>query len=207
MTATVRRAGAPAGATLAASLTMVLATVAAAALAAALWSPEPCYAGYGDTGEIVLSDRWDMPITLGAIPAGKPTLVLVCDPAEVRCREAAVYFDAQAERIAASKVRPVCIMVSSREEARAAVAKMELGVAAYVDPAGAIASRLLGQQVLPALLLLDGKGKVVKVATGGGEALEGNIALMLEGRSTGRRWVIATLAAAVLVGAIVLAAN
>ncbi|MFZ1947380.1 MAG: hypothetical protein WAW06_07510 [bacterium] len=189
---------------------LVAAATLGAALAAALWWPEPARAsgsGSVETGQIVLSDRWDMPVTLSAIPAGKPTLVMVCDPSQIRCREAAVYFDAQAERIAARKIRPACILVAPREEAASAAQKMGLAVPFYVDSSGSVVSRLLGQQVLPALLLLDGKGRVVRVATGGGEALEGNVALMLESRAGRGRWIVAALAAVALVALALLAAN
>lgn len=188
----------------------VAAVAVGVAMAAALWWPGSGRASEShlvDTGQIVLSDRWDMPVALSAIPAGRPTLVMVCDPSQVRCREAAVYFDAQAERIAARKIRPVCVLVSTGEEAAGAAQRMGLAVPFYVDASGAIASRLLGQQVLPALVLLDGKGKVVRVATGGGEALEGNIAVMLESRAGRGRWIAVAVVAVALAALALLAVD
>ena len=149
------------------------------------------------TAQVVLTDRWDMPIALNMIPAGKPTLLLVCDPTQVKSREGAVFFDTQGKRIEAAGVRPACILVAAPEAAREAAERMALTVPVYIDAAWAVPARVVGQDVTPALVLLDGDGNVKKVAVGGGETLDANITAMLEPRN-GRWKTLALLTLAAL---------
>lgn len=154
------------------------------------------------TAQVVLTDRWDMPIALNMIPAGEPTLLLVCDPTQVKSREGAVFFDTQRQRIEAAGVRPACVLVAAPEAAREAAEKMALTVPVYVDAAWAVPARVVGQDVTPALVLLDGDGNVKKVAVGGGETLDANITAMLEPRNG--RWKTLTLLTLAALGIILL---
>ena len=54
-------------------------------------------------------------------------------------------------------------------------------VPVYVDATRMIPGVLLGQEILPAMVLLDGRGKVVRVVLGGGESLDSNLTRILEG--------------------------
>jgi hypothetical protein len=186
------------------------AVLAALALAAGLATCSVAAAGSEPpiSTRLVLTDVWDMPIALNMIPAGKPTLFLVCDPAQVRCREGAVYFDTQAGRIGAAGARPACIFEAEPEATREAASRMGLGVPVYADASGGVPSRLLGSEVLPALVLLDGKGRLVRTAVGGGEALDANITAMLEqiGPSPWRSRILVLIPLAVL-GIILLVVN
>jgi hypothetical protein len=154
------------------------------------------------TAQVVLTDTWNMPIALNMIPAGRPALFLVCDPSQVNCREGAVLFDSQAARIEAAGVRPACILVATPEAARDAAERMALGVPIYVDAGRAVPTKVMGQEVMPALVLLDGDGNLEKVAVGGGEALDANITAMLEPRSS--RWKILVLITLAALGIILL---
>jgi hypothetical protein len=174
------------------------ALVAAALIAGTLVASAAAAAGDTSpaTAQVVLTDTWDMPIALNMIPAGKPALFLVCDPSQVNCREGAVLFDSQAARIEAAGVRPACILVATPEVARDAAQRMALGVPVYVDAGGAVPTKVMGQQVMPALILLDGEGNLEKVAVGGGETLDAHITAMIESRSsTWKILVLITLAA------------
>lgn len=154
------------------------------------------------SAQVVLTDAWDMPVALNMVPAGEPALLLVCDPSEVKCREGAVLFDSQATRIRATGVRPACILVGPAEAAREAAVRMGLSIPVYIDGARAVPARLLGQDVMPALILLDGDGRVEKVAVGGGEALDANITAML--RRPSGAWKMLVLIPLVALGIILL---
>jgi hypothetical protein len=155
------------------------------------------------TGAIVLRDALNMPVTLSMIPGGKASLCYVCDPSEVTCREGAVYFDSQAHRIKRKNIRPVCIFVASYEAARQEAARMGLAVPVFADASRAIPGRLIGQEIMPALILLDAKGDVSRVIVGGGESLDANISAMLEiGGSS--RWTLITIAAPLVALAVIL---
>ena len=141
------------------------------------------------------------------IPGGRPALFYVCDPAEVTCREGAVYFDTQAGRIKRKNIQPVCVFVASFEVTGQETARMGLTVPVFADAAGAVPDRLIGQQIMPALILLDGRGNVSRVLVGGGESLDTNISTML---GAGRRWYwteLAIAASLVALGVIVAAAH
>jgi hypothetical protein len=134
----------------------------------------------GEAADIMVTDLLDQPFQLKDVAAGTPTLLFVCDPALTRCREGAVYFDTQAARIAARKIKPVCIFLASTDAARNAAARLDLAVPVYVDSCRAIPQALLGQEILPAMVLLDGKGKAQRIALGGGESLDSNLTHMLK---------------------------
>ena len=178
-----------------------------AVIAAAAWCAGSSDGKDAATSQIVLTDPWNMPVALNMIPAGAPTLFYVCDPSEVRCREGAVYFDSKRRRFEESKIKPVCVLVGSREAAREAAARMGLSVPVYVDAGRTLSSKLIGQEIMPALVLLDGKGNLVKVIVGGGEALDNNITTMLEARPGGHRVVYAVLVTLVVAVAVLLAVD
>jgi hypothetical protein len=117
---------------------------------------------------------------LATLPAGKPTLLFVCDPTLTKCREGAVHFDTQAARIERSGIRPVCVLLADPETARQAAQRLGLAVPVYVDATRSIPSIILGQEILPAMVLLNGRGEVAKVVLGGGESLDGNLTRVLE---------------------------
>ncbi|MFH1219186.1 MAG: hypothetical protein V1694_01860 [Candidatus Eisenbacteria bacterium] len=162
----------------------------------------PAHAAEGDPtaeptailgADIILTDLSGNLFSLGSIAAGQPTLLFICDPAVTKCREGAVHFDSQSGRIEAREIRPACVLVADYEAAREAAARLDLGIPVYVDAARAIPARLIRQAVLPALILLDGRGRVTKIAVGGGESLDGNITAMLERGGGGRRRALAVL--------------
>jgi hypothetical protein len=141
-----------------------------------------------------------MPVAMSMIPNGTPALFFVCDPSDKRCREGAVYFDSRRQRIKDEKIRPLLVLVGSRDAAGEA-AKMGLSLPVYADPGRTLTSKLVGQDILPALVLLDGKGNLVKVILGGGEALDDNITAMIKARPGGHRMIYAILAVLVAAGA------
>lgn len=142
--------------------------------------------------DIVIADLLDRPVQLRALPAGEPVLLFVCDPALTKCREGAVHFDSQVERIEKRGIRPVCVLLASPQDAREAALRMELHVPVFVDSARAIPKTLIRQEVLPAMVLLDGKGNVAKIMLGGGESLDGNLTAMLETRN-GHHWLVLSI--------------
>ncbi|HVP57497.1 MAG TPA: hypothetical protein VMU02_05330 [bacterium] len=131
-------------------------------------------------GAIVVTDLLSQPHTLQEIVAGSPTLLFICDPAVTRCREGAVYFDTQALRITASRIKPACIFLASADAARDAAARMGLNVPVYVDSGRVVPTALLGQEILPAMVLLDSQCRVSRVALGGGESLDSNLTHLLK---------------------------
>lgn len=182
-----------------------------AALAAAAWSADPpagnAAGDAASTGRVVITDPWNMPVALNMVPAGTPTLLFVCDPSERMCREGAVYFDSRRGRIKEKKIKPVLVLVGSREAAGEAASRMSLSLPVYVDAGRTVTSKLIGQDITPALILLDGKGNLVKVIPGGGETLDNNISVMLDARPGGHRLAYVILAALVAAGAVLLIAD
>jgi hypothetical protein len=156
------------------------------------------------TGDIVVTDLWDRPHDLRSISAGKPTLLFICDPALTKCREGAVHFDSQAERIEVKKIKPVCILLASPDDARETAFKMDLAVPVYVDADRLTISGLIHQDVLPAMVLLDGKGNVTKIMLGGGESLDSNLTAMLETRHAHRWRFLSALIPVAIFGIILL---
>jgi hypothetical protein len=156
----------------------------------------------GEAADIIVTDLLDQPFQIKAVAAGTPTLLFVCDPALIKCREGAVYFDTQAARIAAGKIKPVCIFLASADAARSAAARLDLAVPVYVDSSRAIPRALLGQEILPAMVLLDGKGKTQRIALGGGESLDSNLTRMLKPHEP--RWRLLSVLIPLAVFAIIL---
>jgi hypothetical protein len=157
----------------------VLRTALAAALL--LWATLTVCSSPAAAVKIIVTDLGDKAYELETIPAGTPTLLFVCDPALTRCREGAVHFDTQAARIEKKRIKPVCILLADPETARDAATRLGLTVPVYVDATRMIPGVLLGQEILPAMVLLDGRGKVVRVVLGGGESLDSNLTRILEG--------------------------
>jgi hypothetical protein len=173
--------------------------------------PQHCTAG----SELVVRDLWDMPHSLESICNGQETLLFLCDLSISTCREGAVYFDNRADGIKAGGIRPVCVFVGKPSNIRQAVLNLDLALPAYIDERGLMYENLLDQKVLPALILLDGTGNVVRIVYGGGESLDHNLRIIMPirtredvdreaGKSRRWRW-IAVLATAVAVGVLVLA--
>lgn len=177
-------------------------TVAALLITVAAWTAPASGGAPPATAQVVLTDVWDMPISLNMIPAGKSTLFLVCDPSQVKSREGAVFFDTQAERIESAGVRPACILVAAPDAAREAAERMALKVAVYIDALRAVPTKVISQEVMPALVLLDGDGNIEKVAVGGGESLDAHITAMLEPGSS--RWKTLALITLTALGIILL---
>jgi hypothetical protein len=155
-----------------ACLVLLALLMAGAAASAPAGGPEPA--------TVVITDLLDRPYDLRAIAAGVPTLLFICDPALTKCREGAVYFDAQAASIEASRIKPVCVFLATTGAARDAAVRLGLGVPVYVDSNRTIPTALLGQEILPAMVLLDGEGRVERVALGGGESLDSNLTHILK---------------------------
>lgn len=172
--------------------------------------PEHCLAGR----DFVVKDLWDMPHNLESICDGQETLLFLCDLSISTCREGAVFFDNQADSIKAGGILPVCIFVGKPSNIRQAVLNLDLDLPAYIDEGGLIYENLLDQKVLPALVLLDGTGNVVRIVYGGGESLDHNLRIIMPTRSSedvdretgkSRRWRwIAVLASAVAVAVLIL---
>jgi hypothetical protein len=151
---------------------------------------------------IMITDLLDRPVDLRTLPAGRTMLLFVCDPALTRCREGAVYFDTQAGRIEERKIHPACVLLASLEDAREAAFRMDLHVPVFVDSARTITETLISQKVLPAMVLLDGDGNVIKITLGGGESLDGNLTAMLETRHGHHRLLLSILITLALSGII-----
>ena len=135
--------------------------------------------------DVVVSDLWDMPHDLHSICDGERTLLFVCDPKITTCREGAVHFDSQSRRIKARKIRPACIFTGSPREVRDAVLALDLSVPVYVGTDREVFGNLVDQKVLPAMVLLDRGGTVIKTLYGGGESLDYNLRILLEEESRG----------------------
>jgi hypothetical protein len=152
-------------------------------IAVASWSPGDC------TAEPVVIDLWDMPHSLESICSGRSVLFFLCDPDLRTCREAAVHFDSQAERIEAMEIEPIFLFRGRAENVRDAVLALDLSVPVYIDPDGQVFEAFLNQKVLPAMMLLDGRGNVVRTIYGGGQSFDNNLRIILGEQEvkTGRR--------------------
>jgi hypothetical protein len=172
----------------------------------------PWCASSGSSG-VEVSDLWDTPLTLGEVCNGAETLVFVCDLDLKQCREGAVYFDTRAEAIKARGFTPCCLFVGQPQEVRRHVLSLDLGIPAYIDSDGGIFKDVLDQRIMPALMLLDGNGNLVRTVYGGGESLDHNLALMLEpepaiepgSQPSGRGWLWILLPAAVVAAVVLIA--
>ena len=157
-------------------------------MAAASW--QTC-AGSPDT---VVTDLWDMSHTLGEICGGQRTLIFLCDPDRSTCREGAVYFDSQAERIQGKLIRPVCLFKGDAEAVRTHALALDLAVPVYIDAEGHAYEALLDQKILPALVLMDEGGNVSRTIYGGGQSLDNNLDIILkEGSWLSRRRLLLTV--------------
>ena len=146
------------------------------------------------SSDLILSDLWDAPHHLHDILRGETTILFVCDPSLATCREGAVYFDNQAHRFRARGMRPACVFTGEPTEARDAVLAMNIRTQVYVDPDGKIFQCLALQEIVPAMVLLDGSGQVIKALYGGGESLSPNLNVMLGcGPKPSRRWLLVIL--------------
>jgi len=164
----------PAARAVLATAVVLLASLMGAVAAGAPAGPEE------HAANVVVTDLAGQAYELKDIAAGTPTLLFVCDPSLTRCREGAVYFDAQAARVQAGDINPVCVLLAGADAARSAAARLNLTVPVYVDSSRTIPARLLGQEILPAMVLLDGEGEVRRIALGGGESLDSNLTRMLK---------------------------
>ena len=155
--------------------------------------------------DVVLTDLWDAPHTLKNICAGRPTILFVCDTEASICREGAVFFDARAKDIVTHGFQAVLIFIGNPADVRELMLSTGIVQPVYVDSGRRLFGGLIDEEILPALLLLDGDGRRIRTMYGGGESLEGNIAALLqENRHEGRRWWLIAIpvvaaAAAVLV--------
>lgn len=148
---------------------------------------------------IVLTDLMDTPHDLQSICRGRKALIFVCDLSLSTCREGAVYFDSRADMIKEEGILPLHVFVGSPPEIRDAVLTLGLKTAAYIDVEERIFGTLLDEKILPALVLLDGHGRVVETLYGGGESLDSNIRALVAGaEGSGRRWWLLLVPLAVL---------
>lgn len=149
--------------------------------------------------DLILTDLWDSPYRLSGICNERATVLFVCDTQSSVCREGAVFFDARADEIEAEGFRAIVVMIGPPAEARAFVLKTGIDQPVYVDSDRRIFGTLLDQEVLPALVLVDGEGRHVRSLYGGGESLESNIVVMLqEGAGDNRRWWLVLIPIAVI---------
>jgi hypothetical protein len=139
--------------------------------------------------DLVLTDLWDGPHRLDDICDGRMTILFVCDTELSVCREGAIFFDTRADEIEAEGLRAALVLTGQPAEARAFALRTRIDLPVFVDSGRQVFDKLLHQEVLPALVLMDGEGQHVKTLYGGGESLEGNIIILIEeGVSKGRRW-------------------
>jgi hypothetical protein len=126
----------------------------------------------------------------------------ICDIELSVCREGAVFFDSRAEEIEAHGLRAALILTAPPAEVRDFVLRTRIDRPVFVDSGRRVFETLLSEKILPALVLVDGEGKQVRTLYGGGESLEGNIAILLgESEHANRRWwpvLIAVAVAAIL---------
>lgn len=149
--------------------------------------------------DLVLTDLWDSPHRLDDICGGRATVLFICDTQSSVCREGAVFFDTRADEIEAEGLRAALVMIGQPAEARAFALKTGIDQPVFVDSDRRVFDALLDQEVLPALVLVDGEGRHVKSLYGGGESLEGNIAVLLDhGTGAGRRWWLVLVPIAVV---------
>jgi hypothetical protein len=142
--------------------------------------------------DLLLTDLWDSPRSLDDICDGQATIMFICDTELTVCREGAVFFDTMADGIEAEGLRAVLVFTGPAAEARAFALKTRILHSIFVDSDGKVFDSLLDQEVLPALVLVDKDGRHLRTLYGGGESLDGNIAMLLEDGATGgpRWWLI-----------------
>lgn len=139
--------------------------------------------------DLVLSDLWDSPHLLEDICNGRMTILFICDTELSVCREGAVFFDMRADEIEAEGLGAALVLTGPPADARAFALRTRIDQPVFVDSDRQVFDTLLDQEVLPALVLVDGEGRHVRTLYGGGESLEGNILILLEeGAGKGRRW-------------------
>jgi hypothetical protein len=152
----------------------------------------------------VLTDLWDHPRAIGTIAAGRSTIFFVCEADLEVCREGAVFFDSRAGEIEARGLGAALIFAGPPAGTREFVLRSKITQPVYIDPTGRIFGTLVEQKVLPALVLVDGKGRHLKTLYGGGESLEGNLGILLaQGSAKGRRWWLIVLPVAVAAAVLV----
>lgn len=135
-----------------------------------------------------MGDLWDMPHSLESICGGQRTLLFLCNPGISTCREGAVHFDSQARAIRAEGIQPACLFIGPPRDVRSAVLTLDLIIPVYVDPDGRVCEDLVGQKVLPAMVLLDGSGNVIRSVQGGGESLDNNLKIIIGERRERPAW-------------------
>ncbi len=152
-----------------------------------------------------MEDLWDMPHSLAGICNGANTLLFMCDPGMATCREGAVYFDSRTDEIWAHEVQPACLFIGRPQDVRQIVLTLDLDVPVYIDADREVYENLLDQRILPAMILLDGNGNVIKTIYGGGESLDSNLRIILGEPEDGGHWrLILSLVAAAVVGIILI---
>jgi hypothetical protein len=173
------------------------------ALAASL-IPIPA-ASYGDLPPLELTDLWDVPQALEEITGGRITILLICNPEEAACREAAVYLDSRAGRIRSAGAKGAIVFVGDPAPIRDVALSLDLDLPVYIDPERTVFGSMLDRRILPALVRMAGSGEPERVAYGGGESLETNLSRVLE-TAPGPRpsWMVIVLGAAAIVGLVLL---
>ena len=152
-----------------------------------LTQPGPARAAEGP--DIVLTDLWDGPHLLKDICGGRSTILYVCDTDAGICREGAVFFDARAKGIMAHGFQAVLIFIGTPADVRELVLSTGIVQPVYVDSGSRLFGGLVDEEILPALVLVDGDGRRIRTMYGGGESLDGNIAALLEeSPHEGRKW-------------------
>jgi hypothetical protein len=154
---------------------------------------------------MVLTDLWDGPHLLKDICGGRPTILYVCDTEASVCREGAVFFDARAKDIMAHGVQAILIFIGSPAGVRDLVITTGIIQPVYVDSGRRLFGGLLDEEILPALVLVDGDGRRIRTMYGGGESLDGNISMLLEERRhEGHRWWLIALPVVAAAAAVVI---
>jgi hypothetical protein len=152
----------------------------------------------GAEPNLVVTDLWDSPHRLIDICDGRATIFFICDTQSSVCREGAVFFDTRADEIETEDLGTALLLVGEPAQARAFTLNTGIDQPVFVDSARRVFDTLLDQEVVPALVFLDGEGRHVRSLYGGGESLEGNIAVLLEeGRGNRRRWWLVLIPIAV----------
>jgi hypothetical protein len=149
----------------------------------------PCTAQAAAGEGVVLTDLWDSPYRLEDIGRDHPAILFICDIDLSVCREGAVFFDTRAGQIEERGFRAALIFLGRPADVREFALRTQLNLPIYIDSDRSVFNSLLGEKVLPALVLLDPGGRKVRTLYGGGESLEGNISALLQERpEPGRRW-------------------
>lgn len=163
----------------------------------------PPFARAAEAPGVVLTDLWDGPHLLKDICGGRPTILYVCDTEASLCREGAVFFDAKANDIEAHGFQAVLIFIGKPSDVRELVLGTRIVQPVYVDSERGLFGGLLDEEILPALVLVDGDGRRIRTMYGGGESLDGNLAALLEGnRHDGRRWWLIAIPVVAAVAAV-----